>query len=116
MDGPLSVAVEGLGEDSLDGSTRRKVQEQREQLQAAVLAKALENHHDQQARPVWVYPQLYKLSSSWILALPGPTNGLSSQVFTEAMAAHLALPSPACQDRLGEPLGVGGKKVDLIWR
>ena len=29
------------------------------------------------------------------MSLPGPENGLSSVVFSESMAAHLCLPSPA---------------------
>ena len=29
------------------------------------------------------------------MSLPGPETGLSSAVFSEAMAAHLCLPSPA---------------------
>jgi hypothetical protein len=36
-----------------------------------------------------------KLSGAWLLALPGRDTGLSAKVFTEAMAAHLCLPSPA---------------------
>ena len=77
---------------------RGKVVEQREGLRAAVLARALELHDDHWARPVWVFPRLDidKLSSSWILTLPGPTNSLTSLGFSKAMATHLCLHSPAC--------------------
>ena len=101
------LAVENAGEGSSDGGTRRKVVEQKEGLCAAVLSKALELHPDQLARPVWIFPQLDKMSSSWILTLPGPNTGLTSPIFSEALAAHLCIPSPACMQRLGESIGPG---------
>ena len=39
---PLSVSVEEIGEGSTDGSTRKKIVEQRETLRGATLTKALE--------------------------------------------------------------------------
>ena len=105
LDIPLSVTVEGIGEGSTDGSTRKKIIEQRETLRGAALTKALQIHEDQGARPVWVWPQLDKLSSAWLLSLPGPHTGLSSQIFSEAVCANLCIPSPACRDRVGERIG-----------
>ena len=52
------------------------------------------------------------ISSSWLLALPGPHLGLSNEEFVEAAANNLCLPSPACLDRLGETVR-GNKKIDL---
>ena len=46
LEGVLAMTVEGVGEGSTDGSTRRKVVEQREQLRGSEL------HPDQLARPV----------------------------------------------------------------
>ena len=112
LDGVMAVTVEGVGEGRTDGSTRKKLVEQREKLRGAVLGKALELHPDQHARPVLVWPQLDKLSSSWLLAFPGPHSGLPSNVFSEAVCGHLCLPSPACRDRVGER--VGKTVVDLF--
>ena len=42
-------------------------------------------------------------------ALPGPDRSLSSSEFSEACAAALQLPSPACQDELGQV--VRGRQV-----
>ena len=65
----------------------------------------MQEYSDQQARPVWAWPQRDKLSAQWLLALPGPGSALSSAVFAEAFAAHLCLPSPVCEGRVGEKLG-----------
>ena len=82
--------------------TRNIVMEKREETKGRVLKRALETHPDQSARPVLVWPQLDKLSTAWLLTLPGPHTGLSAAVFSEATCAHLCLPSPACSDRLGD--------------
>ena len=110
LEAPLATNVEAIGEGSTDGSTRKKLVEQREVLRGSVLSKALEAYPDQAARPVWVWPQMDKLSAAWLLALPGPQNGLTSAVFSEAMCMNLCLPSPACRDRVGE--SIGRTKVD----
>ena len=68
MEGPLVIEVEGAGNGSRDGSTRRKVTTWLEDTRAAVLVKSLELLPDQTARPVWVHPQLDKLSQGWILS------------------------------------------------
>ena len=112
VEGVMAVTVDGVGEGRTDGSTRKKLVEQREKTRGLVLGKALEQHPDQRARPVLVWPQLDKLSSAWLLAFPGPHSGLPSTVFSEAVCGHLCLPSPACRDRLGER--VGKTVVDLF--
>ena len=60
--GPLLVATEGAGEGRVDGSSRKLITTWIEDTRAAVLKKALEDYPDQSARPVWVHPQLDKLS------------------------------------------------------
>ena len=77
------------GGDKVYGNTRRAVVQQRQGLRHEVLAKAW------QARPVTVYQSFEKISVAWLLALSGHDTGLSSPVFTQAMAAHLCLHSPA---------------------
>jgi hypothetical protein len=111
LQGPLALPVEGAGEGSSDGSTRRRVTSWLEDTRAATLKKGLENHVDQTARPVWAHPQLDKLSQGWILSLPGP-GGLSQAEFSETVARHLCLPSPCCAARVGEPLGMRNLTID----
>ena len=110
LDGHLAVPIEGVGEGSVDGSTRRSVVQQREELRGAVMKEAL-SRLDSTQRPVRAWLNRDKLSSSWLQCLPGP-NGLSSQAFSEAMALILCMPSPACKDRIGA--AVGRRTVDLF--
>ena len=75
--------------------------------------KSLELYLDQSARPVWVHPQLDKLSQGWILSLPGH-NGFTQAELRETMAKLLCLPSPCCQHRVGEPLDQHGLHIDIF--
>ena len=111
LQGPLAAEVQGAGSGSVDGSTRRMVTIWIEDTRAAVLAKALEHHPDQTARPVWVHPQLDKLSQGWILSLPGH-QGFTQAEFSETVARFLCLPSPCCQPKLGESLEQHGLTLD----
>ena len=111
MTGPLAMETEAAGEGRVDGTTRRLVTTWLEDTRASVLKKALETHQDQSARPVWVHPQLDKLSQGWILAIPGP-EGFSNAEFSETVARLLCLPSPGCQSRVGVSLGQHGFLVD----
>ena len=113
LDGPLSIPVEGAGEGNNDGSSRRTITRWLEDARASTLKKGLENHADQSARPVWVHPQLDKLSQGWILSLPGP-GGLNQAEFSETVARHLCLPSPCCAARIGEPLGMRNLTIDAF--
>ena len=112
MTGPLSSPLEGAGQGSSDGSSRRRVTTWLEDTRAATLKKGLEDHVDQTARPVWAHPQLDKLSQGWILSLSGP-GGLSQAEFSEMVARHLCLPSPSCAPRVGEPLGMRDLTIDI---
>ena len=95
LEGELAATTVAAGADRTGGSTRRLIVQQREGLRHEVLTLGLQRHADRQARPVTVFQNFDKLSGAWLLALPGPETGLSSKVFSEAMAAHLCLPSPA---------------------
>ena len=114
LSGPLAVRCQEAGDESTDGSTRRKVVEQREGLRHEILTEALSKHQCRGARPVTAFPNYDKLSGAWLLALPGPHNGLTSKVFSEAMAAHLCLPSPAvvASGWVGQTIGRRGVKID----
>ena len=78
------------------------------------MRKGLEMHpkQDRTNRPVWSWLQRDKLSAAWLQALPGPDTSLTSAEFSEAAAASLCLPSPACADRLGQVIR-GAQVVDL---
>jgi hypothetical protein len=95
LEGELAASTESAGLDRTNGSTKSLIVQQREGLRHEVLTLALQRHGDRLARPVTVFQNFDKLSGAWLLALPGPDTGLSAKVFTEAMAAHLCLPSPA---------------------
>ena len=64
-------------------------------------------------RPIWSWLQRDKLSSAWLQALPGPDSSLSSAEFSEAAAAALCIPSPACLEKLGQVIR-GRQVVDLF--
>ena len=87
--------------------------EQREATRGRLLLRALELHHEREARPVWSWPGRDKHSASWLLCLPKPETYFSGPEFSEAFAAHLCLPSPACAPRVGEQ--VPGRSKVCKW-
>lgn len=89
----------------MDGNTRHLVTQQRGAMRAKVLSKVLTLHPDQTARPVWVFPQLDKMSCAWLMATPSPATHIPTTLFREAIAAHFCLPSPCCQSHLCKPTG-----------
>ena len=111
----LSVRVESVGGSSCDGSTRGKISEERDKTWAKLIVKGLGDHpqQDRSNRPVWSWLQRDKLSSAWLQSLPGPDTSLTSAEFSEAAAAALCLPSPACMERLGQVIR-GRQVVDLF--
>jgi hypothetical protein len=84
--GQLSVPPEGVGEGRTDGSTRAEVTKERDKLRVDVLEKALENYEDPTSRPVMSWKQRDKLSSAFLLDIPGPHCSPSSPIFCEAVA------------------------------
>ena len=110
----LGQRVGEVGGESRDGSTRGKIAEERDITWAKLVRKGLEMHpkQDRTNRPVWSWLQRDKLSAAWLQALPGPDTSLTSAEFSEAAAASLCLPSPACADRLGQVIR-GAQVVDL---
>ena len=101
---PLLADAEGAGEGSTDGSTRKKVVQQREEIRGAILAEALKREQDQKHRAVTAWENRDKLSTAWLLCLPGP-DGLNNTAFAEALAISLCMPSPSCKERVGAKVG-----------
>ena len=112
LSGALAIPVEGAGDGSTKGDTRKAVVTQLESLRHRVLSKHLKEWQQRTDRPVWSWPNRDKLSTAWLLSFPGPHTGLSKPVFREGMAMLLCIPSPACRDMVGERVGTG--KVDLF--
>ena len=114
LGGELAAVCDIAGGERTEGSTRRAIVQQREGLRHDVLSLALQRHGDREARPVTVFQNFDEISGAWLLALPGPDNGLSSPVFSEAMAAHLCLPSPAVTagQWVGKTTVRGGAVID----
>ena len=112
-DGPFSVPVAGVGEGSTTGATRKTITRAREELRLEVFEQAIALHPNQQGRGVSSWKERDKLTTAFLLSIPGPNSSLSSPIFAEALATLLCLPSRVCADRLGER--VGGSRVDLHW-
>ena len=98
----LACDVAGIGDGSVTGDTRRRLTEARENWRAKVMDKGLEQVRPKSTRASWAWRQRDKVSSAWLLALPGPDTTLSSAEFAEGAASNLCLPSPACRGRVGE--------------
>ena len=107
----FTVPLAGLGEGSVTGKTRGEIVSAREKTRALLLAKALSIYQPRKARPVWAWRQRDKISSAWLLALPGGDSSLSNSEFSEAAATNLCLPSPACIGMVGETVK-GRTQVD----
>ena len=84
VEGALAEQVEGAGKDS--NHLRQALTEGWQQTRGRLLQKALEQHPDKLARPVWSWPQRDKHSAAWLLCLPTPDTSFSAEEFTEACA------------------------------
>ena len=69
LGGPLAALVGSAGIGVAKGSLQHALLEQREALQAKVLAKALHQHPDSGARPVLMWPLLSN-TSTWLADMP----------------------------------------------
>jgi hypothetical protein len=63
---------------------------------------------------VWSWPERDKLSSQWLLSLPGHDSSLTSEEFTQCVEALLCLLNTACSTLIGEKVGRGLGRVDLF--
>ena len=108
--GLLQAEVAAAGGEATDGSTRRKIVQEREEIRVTVLTEAISRVADKSKRFVMSWTNRDKLSSAFLHSLPSPDTGFTNVEFSEAVALLLCLPSPACVDRVGEK--VGRKVVD----
>ena len=77
ISGPLSVDAASAGEGCSTGETRGRIVEHREMMMGRLINEGLLHYHDQGARPVWSWPERDKLSSQWLLSLPGHDSSLT---------------------------------------
>ena len=109
----FSPTAEGFGQGAVSGS-RQKMVESRELLLAATLGKGLGQYVDQSAMAVKAWKNRDKISTAFLLELPGPHNSWPSAEWSEALCLILSLPSNACIStrNLGQP--IGERYVDMF--
>ena len=107
----FSTPLAGLGNGSVSGKTRGDIMSAREKTRSLLMSKALSQHRPKRDRAAWAWRQRDKISSSWLLALPGPDSTLSNAEFSEASATSLCMASPGCMGRVGDTVK-GRKKID----
>ena len=73
-----------------------------EKTRHKILTKVLKDNVPPKTRAALSWKQRDKVSSAWVLSIPGPDTTLSNAEFSEAAASNLCLPSPACAGRIGE--------------
>ena len=71
LSGALALPVEGAGDGSTDGSTRKAVVTQLENLRHRALSKHLKEWESRTVRPVWSLPNRDTLTTAWLLSFPG---------------------------------------------
>ena len=97
-------AVAGVGGDSTSGETRTELVTALENLRAKVLGKVLKKVRPKSTREAWAWRQRDKVSSAWVLAIPGYQSTLTSAEFSLAAATNLCIPPPVCLEREGETI------------
>ena len=100
----LTADPEGLGGDCKTGATRGQVVEARDMLRFRLLSRALELHRPKKDRHAWAWRQRDKLSSAWLLSLPGGGEFLSNEEFSTSAAINLCIPPPCVAGREGETI------------
>ena len=99
----LACEAEGLGEGRTDGSSRAIMVREVERLRAASLDKAMVQLPN--TRAALVRANTDKLSTSFLLARPGPHTSIPSTYFAERLLVLLAVPSVLCRGVVGERVG-----------
>ena len=102
----LNSEAEGFGLGAEWGS-RQAVLKERERILKIVMEKALGQFPDQAAMPVMAWKNRDKLTTAFLLELPGPHNQWTSAEWGEALCLLLSLPANCCRDprHLGKPIG-----------
>ena len=110
----LNSDLQGLGGSSVSGATRGLVVEARDMLRSRLLTKALQLHRPKKDRHAWAWKQRDKLSSAWLLSLPGGGETLTNEEFTTTAAVNLCLPPPCVAGREGELIrGQGLRQITI---
>ena len=111
-EGHMFEPVESAGKGLTSRELRRTLCREREHTRREVFDRAVKQQSAtrQKGPALSSVKERDKLSTAFLLSLPGPRYGLSSGVFAEALATLLAMPSRVCLDRVGEK--VGGSRVD----
>ena len=99
----FETSEEGVGGDSTSGETRSRLVKALESLKVKALGKVLEKVRPKSTREAWAWRQRDKVSSAWILALPGYQTRLDSAEFSLAAATYLCIPPKVCLERAGLP-------------
>ena len=111
MEEIFATGVEGVGAGSVTGATRGLLVEAQERIRFRLLTEALARHRPKRDRHAWAWRQRDKLSSAWLLALPGGGDNLTNDEFTTFAAINLCIPPPACLEREGDVIK-GRVRVD----
>ena len=110
----LSSDLQGLGGSSVSGATRGLVVKARDKLRSRLLTRALQLHRPQKDRHAWAWRQRDKLSSAWLLCLPGGGETLTNEEFATTAAINLCLPPPCVAGREGELIrGQGRRQITI---
>ena len=67
-----------VGDGSVTGETRGRLVEAMEKVRFMLLSRALELHTPKKDRHAWAFRQRDKLSTAWLLALPGGEETLTN--------------------------------------
>ena len=101
----MASSVEGIGQGLMGGTLRKSLLEKLEQMRVKMIDKYLSEFPDRQSRVVCSWKNRDKLSTAWLLSLPGPHMNFSNPEFREALSVVLCMPFPVCKDRIGEKVG-----------
>ena len=77
---PIFVSnLQGLGAGSVSGGTRGELVEAIDRIRSGLLSQALGLHRPKKDRHAWAWRQRDKLSTAWLLALPGGSDYLNNE-------------------------------------
>ena len=100
----LTSDPRGLGGSCRTGATRGQVVEARDMVRSRLLTRSLELHRPKKDRHAWAWRQRDKLSSAWLLSLPGGGEFLSNEEFSNSAAINLCVPPPCVAGQEGETI------------
>ena len=87
----FTTMVEGIGGPSVSGQTRGIIVEATEKNKSSLLTRALELRRPMKDRHTWSRRQRDKLTSAWLLAMPGGETSMTNSQFSHFAAINLCL-------------------------